>query len=92
MSIDYWQLNEVTIKNKYPLPQIDEILVNYKGKLLLKNWLEVHITSVGWEINKLQKWPFKWDMVIMSLEWYLSDWLIIQPHLWTKLIGYFKTT
>ncbi len=25
MCIDYWQLNKVTIKNKYPLPRIDDL-------------------------------------------------------------------
>ena len=25
LCIDYWQLNKVTIKNKYPLPRIDDL-------------------------------------------------------------------
>ena len=25
MCIDYWQLHKVTIKNKYPLPRIDDL-------------------------------------------------------------------
>ena len=32
MCIDYHQLNKVTIKNKYPLPWIDDLLDNSKGK------------------------------------------------------------
>ena len=25
LCIDYWQLNKITIKNKYPLPRIDDL-------------------------------------------------------------------
>ena len=31
MCIDYWSLNEVPIKNKYPLPRIDDLFDQLKG-------------------------------------------------------------
>ena len=31
MCVDYWSLNEVTIKNKYPLPRIDELFDQLRG-------------------------------------------------------------
>ncbi|XP_070010917.1 uncharacterized mitochondrial protein AtMg00860-like [Nicotiana sylvestris] len=31
MCIDYWQLNKVTIKNKYPLPNIDNLFDQLEG-------------------------------------------------------------
>ena len=31
MCIDYWQLNKVTIKNKYPLPKIDDLFDKLQG-------------------------------------------------------------
>ena len=31
MCIDYWQLNKVTIKNKYPLPRIDYLFEQLQG-------------------------------------------------------------
>jgi hypothetical protein len=31
MCIDYWSLNEVTIKNKYPLPRIDDLFDQLQG-------------------------------------------------------------
>jgi len=32
--IDYHQLNKLTIKNKYPLPWIDELFIQVKGATL----------------------------------------------------------
>ena len=32
MSIDYHQLNKVTVKNKYPLPQIDDLFDQLQGE------------------------------------------------------------
>ena len=29
--IDYWQLNRVTIKNRYPLPRIDDLVDQLRG-------------------------------------------------------------
>lgn len=35
LCIDYCQLNKVTIKNKYPLPQIDDLINMLKGACML---------------------------------------------------------
>lgn len=34
MCIDYHQLNKLTIKNKYPLPRIDELFDQVKGETM----------------------------------------------------------
>ena len=31
MCIDYWQINKVTVKNKYPLPRIEDLFDQLKG-------------------------------------------------------------
>ena len=31
MYIDYWQINKVTVKNKYPLPRIEDLFYQLKG-------------------------------------------------------------
>jgi hypothetical protein len=31
MCVDYWSLNEVTLKNKYPLPRIEDLFDQMKG-------------------------------------------------------------
>ena len=31
MCIDYWQINKVTLKNKYPLPRIEDLFYQLKG-------------------------------------------------------------
>ncbi|KAG8474188.1 hypothetical protein CXB51_034129 [Gossypium anomalum] len=33
LCVDYWQLNKVTIKNKYPLPRIDDLFDQLKGAI-----------------------------------------------------------
>ena len=35
LCIDYWQLNKVTIKNKYPLPRIDDLFDQLQGASVL---------------------------------------------------------
>jgi hypothetical protein len=35
MCIDYRELNKVTIKNKYPLPRIDDLFDQLKGASVL---------------------------------------------------------
>ena len=37
MCVDYQSLNEVTIKNKYPLPRIDDLFDQLKGVCVLQN-------------------------------------------------------
>jgi len=34
LCVDYWQLNKLTIKNKYPLPRIDDLLDQLKGNAM----------------------------------------------------------
>jgi len=31
LCVDYWQLNKLTIKNRYPLPRIDDLLDQLRG-------------------------------------------------------------
>ena len=37
MCIDYWELNKVTIKNRYPLPRIDDLLDQLQGARVFSN-------------------------------------------------------
>jgi hypothetical protein len=37
MCVDYRSLNEVTIKNKYPLPRVEELFKKMKGASVFSN-------------------------------------------------------
>jgi hypothetical protein len=45
MCVDYRSLNEVTIKNKYPLPRIEDLFDQMKGASILKDRFEIRIPS-----------------------------------------------
>ena len=51
MCIDYWNLNKVTTKNKYPLPWIDDFFDQLQGSSFFSNWkwdLEI-INLIGYD-------------------------------------------
>ena len=68
MCIDYWDLNKILVKNKYPLPQIDELIDSLKGakffmKLNLKSgYPQIPIESTDvWKMDfKTKEGLFKW--------------------------------
>ena len=37
MCIDYWNLNVMTVKNKYPLPRIDDLLDQLRNAKFFSN-------------------------------------------------------
>ena len=37
LCIDYWELNKVTIKNKYPLPRVDDLFDQLQGAQVFFN-------------------------------------------------------
>jgi hypothetical protein len=57
LCIDFWQLNKVTVKNKYPLPRIDDLFDQLKdAKIFLKIDLQLGYHQVrikGEDISKI---------------------------------------
>jgi len=60
LCIDYRQLNKVTIKNKYPLPKIDDLFDQMKGAKVFSKIVSLgHDQRIIYELDNFQdkKWP-----------------------------------
>ena len=67
MCIDYRQLNKVTIKNKYPIPRIDDLFDQLQGACV---FFEIDLRSCYHQLNiratDVPKTAFRTYMGIMS--------------------------
>ena len=60
MCIDYWSLNKISVKNIYPLPQIDELIDSLKGaKFFTKLDLKSGYHQIPIESTDVWKTTFK---------------------------------
>ena len=60
MCIDYRSLNKISVKNRYPLPRIDELIDNLKGaKLFMKLDLKLGYHQIPIESTDVWKMDFK---------------------------------
>ena len=71
MCIDYRQLNKVNIKNKYPLPRIDDLFdqlqgTSYFSKIYLRSGYHQLRVRGEEEVKRFQKKGYKLDMVTMT--------------------------
>jgi hypothetical protein len=67
MCIDYQELNRVTVKNKYPLPQIDDLFDQLKGaSVFSKIDLQQDIISLRYEKKMCRRQLFTQGMATMN--------------------------
>ena len=75
MCIDYQDLNKISVKNRYPLPRIDELINNLKGtKLFTKidlksghHQIPIEPTNVWKIIFKTNEGLFEWLVMPFGL-------------------------
>ena len=71
LCIDFRQLNKVTVKNKYPLPRIDDLFDQLKdAKIFSKIDLKSGYHQVRIKRKISTRPPSGQGMVIMSSQWY----------------------
>ena len=67
LCVDYKQLNKVTIRNKYPFPQIDDLFDQVQGaKVFSKIDLRSGYHQLRIRESNVPKWHSGRDMGIMS--------------------------
>ena len=60
MCIDYWALNKISVKNRYPLPRIDKLIDNLKGAKFFTNLdLKLGYHQISIESTNVWKTDFK---------------------------------
>ena len=67
MCIDYRKINKVTVKNRYPLPRIDDIFYQLKGaSIFSKIDLQSGYYQLRVKMSMCRKLHLELDMAIMS--------------------------
>ncbi|KAL0411198.1 UNVERIFIED_CONTAM: Transposon Ty3-G Gag-Pol polyprotein [Sesamum latifolium] len=69
LCVDYRQLNRVTVKNKYPLPRIDDLLDQLKGATTFS---KIDLRSGYWQLRIAEKTSQKQLFVLVMVT--MSSW------------------
>ena len=89
MCIDYQDLNKISVKNRYPLPQIDELIDILKGAKFFKKlnhksgYHQIPIESTDvWKMTfKTKEGLFEWLVIPFGLTNTLATFMIYMDYL-----------
>ncbi|XP_039022454.1 uncharacterized protein LOC120154887 [Hibiscus syriacus] len=99
LSVDYRQLNKLTMKNHYPLPKIEDLFDQLKDGILVyspsENEHDQHLRIVLQTIRdrqlcaKFRKYRFYTDLKRNDIEFVVRDKMFLKVSPWNKVL-YFK--